>query len=207
MSRLRIRAVAEEGFTLVELMIAMVLGSLLAVVVYHVITGFFTIDAVTLSAQQATTEANLGTAEVARVLGDAINLGSGALLEASPTEVRFDALDQSGSLGVETISVGSGPCPCQIYTSFADGASTPVPNALGVSVASPNIFSFYSAPASANDLAGAAVAVPPTGTTDATTLSSIALVDVNIVESITDRGTASDSILVHLPAAVQEPTS
>jgi prepilin-type N-terminal cleavage/methylation domain-containing protein len=207
MSRLRASPHTDEGFTLVELMISMVLASLVAVVVYHVITGFFTIDAVTLSAQQATSEANLGTAEVSRVLGDAINLGSGALLEASPSAIRFDALDQSGALGVQSVWVGSGPCPCQIYTSFATGTATPAPTALGVTVASPNVFAFYSAPQSASDLAGSSVSVPTTGTTDPTTLSGIALIDVRIVESIVDRGTASDSILVHLPAAVQEPSS
>jgi prepilin-type N-terminal cleavage/methylation domain-containing protein len=206
MWRSRASAGSEEGFTLVELMISMVLASLVAVVVYHVITGFFTIDAVTLSAQQATTEANLGTAEVSRILGDAINLGSGALLEASPSKISFDALDQSGRLGVETVWVAPGPCPCQIFTSVTSG-TTAVPSALGVTVATPSIFSFYSAPQSASDLAGAAVDVPTTGTSDPTILSGIALVDVQIVEPIVGRGTASDSILVHLPAAVQEPQS
>lgn len=197
----------EEGFTLVELMIAMVLGSLVAVVVYHVITGFFTIDAVTLSAQQATAEANLGTAQVARALGNAINLGGGALLEASPSAIRFDALDQAGTLGMESIWVATGQCPCQVDTSFTSGTLEPVTTTLGVTVASPNIFSFFSPPPSAANLAGSAVTVPASGTTNPATLSKIALVEVDLVETIAGRGTTSDSILVHLPQAAQEPTS
>ncbi|MEX6429172.1 MAG: PulJ/GspJ family protein [Ferrimicrobium sp.] len=197
----------DAGFGIVELLIATTLTGLLSLISYKVITSFEVIQQATLSAQAATASTDLGSTELTRLLGEATNTGQGALLSASPSSVSFDAIDPSGQLGIETISLASTTCPCQIQAQFQyNSTSQPITN-LGVAVATPQLFSYYQTPSSPSTLTQAVVLIPSQGTTSPTLLASVHLVGVDLTEDIVGQGLSTTQTLVALPGSIQPTPS
>lgn len=194
---------AEDGFSIVELVIAMALTGLLSLITYKVITSFEIVQQVTLSSQAATASADLGSTELTRYLSEAVTTGRGALLTASPSSVSFNAIDSAGQLGIEKIWLTTTTCPCHIAEEFLiNGKTAPITD-LGLTTASPHLFSYYQTPSNPSQLSQAAVAVPTAGTTDPTTLAEIELVGVDITENVIDQGMTTTQSLVALPGSTQ----
>lgn len=193
----------DDGFSIVELAIAMALTGILSLITYKVITSFEVVQQVTLSSQAATASADLGSTELTRYLSEAVTTGRGALLMASPSSVSFNAIDTTGQLGIEKIWLANTTCPCRIDEDFvANGKAAPITD-LGLTTASPQLFSYYQTPSSPSQLSQAEVAVPSVGTTNPATLAEIGLVGVDITENVIDQGLTTTQSLVALPGSTQ----
>jgi hypothetical protein len=195
----------EGGFGIVEMVIATALTGLLSLISYKVITSFSVVQQATLSSQAANAATDLASTELTRLLGEAVTTGQGSLVSASPSSIHFDAIDPSGQLGIESIWLANLNCPCQVDAQFQTGASSNPVDVLGVTIASPQLFSYYATPPNPGAIAQAQVLVPAQGTTNPTTLTTIHLVGIDLTEDVVDEGPTTTQTLIALPGSTQPP--
>jgi hypothetical protein len=187
------------------MVIATALTGLLSLISYKVITSFSVVQQATLSSQAANAATDLASTELTRLLGEAVTTGQGSLVSASPSSIHFDAIDPSGQLGIESIWLANLNCPCQVDAQFQTGASSNPVDVLGVTIASPQLFSYYATPPNPGAIAQAQVLVPAQGTTNPTTLTTIHLVGIDLTEDVVDEGPTTTQTLIALPGSTQPP--
>ena len=189
----------EAGYGLIELTMGLVLSALLLGIVYKVITTFDNIQSVTLSSQAATVNGDRASTALSRLLSEAVNTGTGSVISASPSSIQFDAISPDGQLGVESLTVAGGQCPCQITQSFSSASGTTAPENLGITTTQPNVFVYYSTPDTPGGLSQTQISIPAAGSSDPALVGQISLVKVSISENVADHGLSVSSTVIQLP--------
>lgn len=192
---------SEEGFTLIELSIAMAIFSVLALLIMYTLNGFVQIQDQTLSRFYSTSQAQNIIDRLARDLRTAVTPPgvtgvTTPFVSISPSSVTFYA-NLGGASPTELKAYlspdiqGSSNCPCEFHEDvFQNGAWVSRIDGSFVAssqpVASTTVFTYFSPPTS-TVATPTQISVPSTGITDSSgsqTLSQVALVGINVLTQI-----------------------
>lgn len=191
LTRTRRSQAGSDGFTLLELSIAMGIFSILAMLIMYTLNGFVTLQNQTLNRFYATSSAQNIIDQLSKDIRTAITPTgiagqSTPFVSASPTSLTFYA-NLGGTSPTEihayaTPLPGSSSCPCQFHEDvYQNGAWTPRVD--GGYVVGLDVFSYFTAPTPSQPQP-ALITIPSTGTTNQTTLSQVAEIGINISTSI-----------------------
>ncbi len=196
MSQLRFHN-KEEGFTLIELTLAIALFGVLSALVFKILTTFIDVSASTESRY-----ANTATAQdLIDVIARQVRLATysptdgPAFIAASPSSITFYVnTNNPQGPAQETISVATGQCPCAVTETITQPQGQPTKETTGAAVSNPNLFEFFSQP-SGTDLTPEQITIGSSGAS-ASQLADIAVIGI----------TASIGSSVNSPAAVIDQT-
>ena len=187
-----------------ELLIATALTGVLSLLVMQTMTGFSSVQQSTIGSYAAVANANGSTTAIARALRSAITTGYSSLISASPTSITFNAIGLSGQWGTMRVWTSPTTCPCSVYSQFTGSGSGAQPvTLLGQQLSSGDIFSFYSTPPQASEIANYQVQVGSEGTTNPVTLGSIDLVELTASVSDPSVGKTTVEQTIALPQPSQ----
>jgi prepilin-type N-terminal cleavage/methylation domain-containing protein len=189
---------SSDGFTLLELSIAMAIFSVLAMLIMYTLNGFIQVQDQTLNRFYATSQAQNIIDRLGRDLRTAVTPTdvSGVttpFVQASPTEITFYA-NLGGTTPTELrayiapTTAGSPSCPCDFHEDeFLGGAwQTRIDGSYVTSqspIASTTVFTFFAPPNSAN-LSPVQISISQSGTEDQSILNQIGLVGINLLTQI-----------------------
>ncbi len=194
----------ESGFGMTELLIATALTGVLSLLIMETMTGFSTVQQATIGSYGAVATADGSTTAIARVLRSAITTGYSSLVSASPSSITFNAIGLSGQYGTMQVWTSPATCPCNAYSQFTPSGGTAQPvTLLGQQLSNGNIFSFYSTPPRASELANYQIQVGSEGTTNSTTLNAIDLVQLTATVSDPSVGKTTVEQTIALPQPSQ----
>lgn len=195
------RSQGDEGFTLIELTIALAIFSVLALLIMYTLTGFMSIQDSTLNRFYATSQAQNIIDQFARDLRTAVtppNVSgiTSPFVSVTPTSITFYA-DLGGSSPTEihayiaATNAGATNCPCDFHEdTYTNGAwQTRIDGtyvASSSSISTTTVFTYYSAP-TAQASSPTPITIASTGATaptDNATLDQIALIGVNLLTQI-----------------------
>jgi len=139
---------SQEGFTLIELSLAIALFGILSALVFKILTTFVNVSASTISRYSNTATAQ----DLVDVISRQIRLATTsptqgpAFIAASPSSITFYSNQGGTAPATETISVAPGQCPCTVTQTITIPGGQPVISRTGAAVSTPNLFEFYAAP-------------------------------------------------------------
>jgi Tfp pilus assembly protein PilW len=120
---------AEDGFTLVELLTAMVIGMVVLFGAFTVIDGAFNVNANVSGRSDATQRGRAAMDEITRQLRSQVCAsGTSRVLSASPTQVTFTADLSNGTRRPDKRQIAYDAATDTITQSVWDGTSGSVPN-------------------------------------------------------------------------------
>ncbi|MGC8466351.1 MAG: PulJ/GspJ family protein [Acidimicrobiales bacterium] len=187
-----------EGFTIIELAIALAIFSVLAMLIMVTLNGFVQVQDQTLNRFYATSQAQNIIDRLGRDLRTAVTPTnvSGVttpFVQVSPTEITFYA-NLGGAAPTElrayitATTPGSPDCPCDFHEDEFSGGSwqTRIDGSYVTSqnpIATTTVFTFFAPPTSTN-LSPAQISISQSGTSDQSVLNQIGLIGINLLTQI-----------------------
>lgn len=169
---------SDSGLSLVELIIAAGIFSIISIMVFNVIDSFQTVSTSISARSQASSQTMVALNRMAKDIRNAVPQGTASpIVFASPTQLTFNTTDGNG-LPVERDIVATGnafPYTLSEYT-MVSGVDGPL--LLQVSnLTNPNVFSYYPAPLGETSFP-TTTSVPSTGVTSPaiTSIESVGLI-------------------------------